>query len=90
MKMEETPKAQEGIWTLIAPDGRKWEDSSPIKVITKEQRERVPEHIAIKRILKALFNEEGQQVEFHDCERKKMYCNGCGYTHSDDEPCPIE
>ena len=51
----ETPKAQEGIWTLVAPDGRKWQAESPIKVVAAEQRERVPEHVAVERILVAAF-----------------------------------
>jgi len=54
----ETPKPQEGTWTLIAPDGRKWEDDSPIAVVTKEQRERVPERIAIQRVLDALSDHD--------------------------------
>lgn len=79
--MEETPKAQEGIWTLIAPDGRKWQAENPIKVVTKEQRERVPEHIAIKRILKALFDEDGQPQDSADCDSD--VCRECGRKGDD-------
>ena len=52
--MVETLKPQKGTWTLIAPNGRKWEADNPIAVVSKEQRERVPEHIAVQRILDAI------------------------------------
>jgi len=51
---QNTLTPQKGIWTLMAPDGRKREAKSPLKVVAKEQRDRIPEHIAIKRILKAI------------------------------------
>ncbi len=48
-----TPKWQEGIWTLTAPDGRTWKADSPLKAVSMEMRERVPPHIAIARIVAA-------------------------------------
>jgi len=54
--MEDTPKPQQGIWTLIAPDGRRWQAESPIKVIREEQRERVPTKVALDRLLNAIFS----------------------------------
>jgi len=52
----DTAKPQEGTWTLIAPDGRKWQDTSPIRVVRKEQRERVPAEVGLQRILDAMFS----------------------------------
>lgn len=49
--MMETPKAQEGIWTLIAPDGREWTGDSPLRVAAIEMRERVPDEVAAIRIM---------------------------------------
>lgn len=45
-----TPKPQEGIWSLIAPDGRMWTAESPLQVCAAESRERVPAHVALARI----------------------------------------
>jgi hypothetical protein len=52
-----TPKAQEGTWTLIAPDGRQWRAESPLKCASAEQRERVPAHVAVARIMAEIDNE---------------------------------
>ena len=52
--MVETPKAQEGTWTLTAPDGRTWQDISPITVTAREMRERVPTEIRYKRMLRTV------------------------------------
>lgn len=53
-----TEKPQKGLWTLIAPDGKKWEAHSPIAVVSLEQRERVPVDIGAKRVLSAVFKED--------------------------------
>lgn len=53
-KNMKTKKPQKGTWTLIAPDGRKWQADSPIKVVVLEQRERIPAKIAIERVLTAI------------------------------------
>ena len=49
-----TSKPQEGIWTLIAPDGRVYRANTPIKCVVAEQRERIPTSIAVKRVLNAV------------------------------------
>lgn len=49
----DTPKAQDGTWTLTAPDGRTWQADSPSRACSLEQRERVPAFVALKRILDA-------------------------------------
>lgn len=48
--MSNTPKPQEGIWTLTAPDGRKWQAATPLLAISAEIRERVPPDVALARI----------------------------------------
>lgn len=45
-----TPKPQEGVWTLTAPDGRMWAGESPLRACAAESRERVPAHVALARI----------------------------------------
>lgn len=47
----ETPKPQEGTWTLTAPDGRTWQADSPLRCVSVEQRERVPADVALARVL---------------------------------------
>lgn len=47
-----TPKAQEGEWTLTAPDGRTWKADSPLKCCAKELRERVPADVSLARIFR--------------------------------------
>ena len=54
----DTPKAQKGTWTLIAPDGRQWQAENPIKVVAVEQRERIPAIVATKRIIRAIYEDE--------------------------------
>ncbi len=60
--MENTPKAQKGTWTLIAPDGRKWQDESPLKVAAKEMRERVPVCVGVQRLIKAITEAEDHEL----------------------------
>ena len=50
----ETPKPQSGTWTLVAPDGRKFQADSPLHCCRAEQAERVPETVAAKRVLSIL------------------------------------
>lgn len=47
----ETPKPQQGTWTLTAPDGRQWQADSPLRTVSLEQRERVPADVALGRVL---------------------------------------
>jgi hypothetical protein len=49
---DERYAAQEGTWTLTAPDGRKWQADSPLRVVSLEQRQRVPAEVALHRIFK--------------------------------------
>lgn len=52
-RMTETPKPQQGTWTLTAPDGRTWQAESPLRVVAMESRERVPATVALQRIFDA-------------------------------------
>lgn len=45
---------QKGIWLLIAPDGRRWEGDSPLKVVGMEQKERIPASVRLDRIMAEL------------------------------------
>ena len=51
----ETKKPMQGTWTLIAPDGRRYEADSPIACCSKEQRERVPAEVALDRLCAAML-----------------------------------
>jgi hypothetical protein len=42
--------AQEGTWTLTAPDGRQWQADSPLRVVRDEQAARVPASVRMARI----------------------------------------
>lgn len=55
---EQTPKPQVGVWTLIAPDGRRWNAPTPIQAVAKEQRERIPAHVALQNIFDALEDDK--------------------------------
>jgi hypothetical protein len=59
---ESTPKALEGTWTLIGPDGRQWTGDSPLRVARAEQAERVPDSVAVKRIFTELTNPTIDQI----------------------------
>lgn len=78
---------QKGIWTLIAPDGRKWQGSSGLEVAGLEQRERIPASVALERIYRALDDESPTP------ETRVEYCK-CSFTDPDGtvvpgEPCSI-
>ena len=76
--MEDAPKAQEGNWTLVAPDGTEWYGKSPIDVAGKELRERVPATVRVKRVLSAIeklgCTDEGEEPD-HGCE----FCSHLAY-----------
>ena len=55
--LDDAMKPQAGEWTLIAPDGRSWNAESPLRVCGKEQRERIPAEVALKRIFAAIDEE---------------------------------
>lgn len=59
--MTETPKPTKGTWTLVAPDGRTWQEESPIRVVAKESRERIPATVALERILAAASEDHDWQ-----------------------------
>jgi len=46
----ESTEAMEGIWTLTAPDDRKWYGNSPLECCRKELHERVPPKIRLERM----------------------------------------
>lgn len=56
-----TSKPMQGIWTLIAPDGRTWQAESPIRVVAKESRERITAEVAMQRILDAASEDHDWQ-----------------------------
>lgn len=45
--------AQQGTWTLIAPDGRRWQGPSPLNVVSIERNERVPASVQLARLMYA-------------------------------------
>lgn len=53
-----TPQPQSGLWILMAPDGRTFAAESPMKCVQAEMHERVPPHIALGRIARALKDPE--------------------------------
>jgi len=66
--MTDTPKPQRGIWKLTAPDGRVWRGWSPLNVVAKEQRERVPKQVAIERVLTALTDMSFEELKSKSVE----------------------
>jgi len=55
-----TPKPASGTWRLIAPDGATYTGESPIACIRAEAEVRIPAHIALGRIARAM-DEEGDE-----------------------------
>ncbi len=45
---------QEGIWTLVAPDGRTWTGTSSLRCVAAEQAERIPAAVRLARIMREL------------------------------------
>ena len=60
---EDAPKAQEGTWTLTAPDGRTWTGKSPINVAGQEVRGRVPVLVRVKRVLSAIQHLDAEEPD---------------------------
>lgn len=50
-------KVQPGTWELRAPDGTSWHESSPMKCLRAEQRDRIPASVAMARIFAAVDEE---------------------------------
>jgi hypothetical protein len=59
----ETPKAQEGTWTLTAPDGRIFTAQSPIQCCAAESNQRIPPAVALARIARGLDEDEQEKSE---------------------------
>lgn len=72
-------KPQVGIWTLVAPDGRKWEADSPIHCCRDEQKERVPPQVAIERLAEALADTDKELA----CEIAQEILNNYGVLAHD-------
>lgn len=49
--------AQEGTWTLMAPDGRLWTGVNPQTCLRRELDERVPPLVALARIRRAMMED---------------------------------
>lgn len=56
---------QEGQWTLTAPDGRTWMADSPLRVVSQEQRSRIPASVAMERIEAGLNEKPPYGVQLH-------------------------
>lgn len=54
--------AQEGTWTLTAPDGRTWTADSPLKVAAKELRSRRTPEECLENILNGLDGEAAEDA----------------------------
>jgi hypothetical protein len=61
--MSDYPKVQEGIWTLIAPDGRRWTAESPLRLAALENAERIPATERLRRIMAACSQSQSKGVE---------------------------
>lgn len=68
----ETPAPEAGIWKLISPSGKAYCEVSPIKCVSKEMKERVPEKVAMARILRGLF--------FNPCDMCETWSKECWKT----------
>lgn len=75
-----TPKPVEGLWYLLAPDGRVFNGNSPMECITAEINDRIPPLIALARIRRALIEPDApdrktDRRQTHDrkedCERTR-------------------
>ena len=68
-----TPKPQEGLWTLTAPDGRTYQADSPLRCCGLEQRERVPADVAMARIFRAASEpDDSELLDWLDATNKRF------------------
>lgn len=62
-----TPPAMQGTWTLVAPDGHKWEGTSPLDCVASEMRARVPALVGLARMFREVLDtpvdDEGEDEE---------------------------
>lgn len=54
LKTVSYPPAQEGTWTLTAPDGRTWTGKSPLDLARQENSERVPPEERLRRLFRGI------------------------------------
>lgn len=57
---KDTPHHHHGVWTLTAPDGRQWRGDSPIKACREEQRSRIPDSLAVERVMQIATQAEAE------------------------------
>jgi len=68
-----TPKPQDGMWILTAPDGRTYQADSPQRCCGLEQRERVPADVAMARILRASSEpDDSELLDWLDATNKRF------------------
>jgi hypothetical protein len=51
---EKTPESEVGQWVLVAPSGKFFIGTSPIKCVHAEMETRVPPHVALGRIARSI------------------------------------
>jgi len=56
-----TPKPEKGTWVLISPSGKRYEADEPVNCLRAEIEDRVPPHVALGRIARAM-KEDGEQA----------------------------
>lgn len=97
-----TPKAQEGEWTLTAPDGRTWRADSPLKCVSAEINERVPPDVRLARIRRELDQPEtdvlgptcrwysdGDAVWQTECKKEFAFDDACSPYEAKFFTCPF-
>ncbi len=85
-------KAQEGTWTLQAPDGRQWTADSPLKVVAIESNERIPAKVRLARMTAGLMEEpapSAQAAEPVSGETPICSCETCTIER-DESRAPLE
>lgn len=55
---ERSYPCQQGIWTLVAPNGDWWTAESPLECVTAEMNSRVPAIVQLARIRHSLTDKE--------------------------------
>ncbi len=66
-----TQKPMQGVWSLIAPDGREWRENSPLRCVSLEQQERIPADVALEQILRSAQPDK----QTPDCRTCAMFKN---------------
>lgn len=68
-------KPQEGVWTLVAPDGTRWSGNSPMQALKAERDARIPVTVQLARVL-SVADDESAPVKWHTCEESSE-CAAC-------------